>query len=326
MNVGLPLPIVMLERKLVSGSYEITSLGRQQAACVDIDPSATATAPKFIATQPGRYFVILQCPTNNEDTKLELVAPSAFAREAEYNTIRFDQYMEASVSVNWSLVNLPPLTYVISGTTLNSWSKMARQFNLNVASCPFLLDLETDDVAEFLITGTSIQLWQLFIYRLGNISNNKLESLNLLTKNPTKLDDGGSNVTVTKINTLTPRWRASVSGSPTNVKLRWAFTRLAFAIPYDDQFDSTRDHTLRLRIWKIAGQSGGGNVRLRWRRNADAYLHDVSCDIPTGDDFNETTVTIAASSALSLSDSLYLSIEEIANGDGCEIEPTIIPS
>lgn len=326
MIVGLPLPLALIERKLVSGLYEVVASGNQDIAGVVPGDTASATEPSFKALLPGRYWVVLQCATNNHDTKLELVNPSVHARESQFNTIRFDQYMTADVTVNWTLAG-SPLNYVVSGTTLNSWSKMERTFGYNVVSQYYFVDLDADESADFAIDGTDIETWQLFILRLGDLDVEVFEALNMVRKTPTKLDDGSNNVTVTRLSHASdakPKWRVTVSGSPTNVKLQWGLrtSGLAFPTAADDQFEGTKAHELRIKIWRIQGQPGGGAFRLRWRRLSDPYLHDVACSIPTADTPNEYVVSIATSDL----NPHYLTIEEIAAGDDCEFQVTLIPS
>lgn len=154
--IGAPVPIAILERKLVSGSMASVIGGRPYAACVEFtDP----TLPKFTCRERGQYLVVFQSETKRLALSVAIASPVAAALPQNANTwnvITQDQLMSVGFAYagSWS----------ITGTTVQTRVWMPFEH----VSHPFRVDLAKDEECELSVTSAaSDRQWMLAVWRLG---------------------------------------------------------------------------------------------------------------------------------------------------------------
>lgn len=155
--IGSPVPIGILERKIVDGSLTSVISGRPYAACVEFtDP----TQPKFTCRGvAGKYLVIFQSETKRLALSVAVASPpsAVLAMNANsWNVISQDQLMSVAFAYagSWS----------ITGSTVQTRTWMPFEH----VSHPFRVDLAKDQECSLTVTSSaSDRQWMLAAWRLG---------------------------------------------------------------------------------------------------------------------------------------------------------------
>lgn len=154
--IGAPMPIAVLERKLVSGSMTSIISGRPQVACVEFtDP----TNPRFTCRERGQYLAIFQSETKRLALSVAITAPVAAAitqNSNTWNVISQDQIMSVGFAYSG--------TWSITGTTVQTREWVPFEH----VSHPFRVDLAKDEECVLNVTSAaSDRQWMLAVWRLG---------------------------------------------------------------------------------------------------------------------------------------------------------------
>jgi hypothetical protein len=307
MNIGHPLPIGILEHKLVPdglGGFEFDDIvsGNPDAALVEFDPGST----EFTAKQAGKYLVIWNSETKRQNISIAVTAPAAAAISRNSNTWRKivnDQLMSIAFSFS-------------SGWSVSSYVVQTREYMpFEHVSHSFLVELDDNETCVLAVTSTETdRQWSLAAWRIPTATQQYRPNANLLVGAQQPPNTVSSDITQTRVSesgAYIGRYRFECTAG-TGKQVRFLATpQPGYAVVAK----------IRLFVDATDPSPAGGSVVLSIKKNATTI---VSSTVTIPDDGTVVQISHSFSNTdIVLFDAIWLDITGIDSPERFEIEATV---